>query len=145
MREIIPLLVGIALCLPLLSEGGSIFKLDIISDKYSAVIFDHEKHKAMTGCSTCHHQHGTGSGAKIDCRNCHKMNEQEFRRSVDFSMFTGCRNCHPPMSSSESGILNMPGLKAAYHRKCFTCHDVAGNPLNCTKSCHTERRILWQK
>lgn len=145
MKKIIPFLIVVALCLPLFSEGGSIFKLDSISNRYGAVLFDHEKHKLMTDCSTCHHQHGTGSAAKIDCRNCHRMNDKEFRRVLDFSSFTSCRNCHPPISSSESGILNMPGLKAAYHRKCFNCHDVVGNPMNCTKSCHKERRISWQR
>jgi hypothetical protein len=37
----------------------------------------------------------------------------------------------------------MPGLKVAYHQKCFQCHwgmaDVGVSPQSCTVMCHDKR------
>ena len=63
---------------------------------------------------------------KVSCQTCHHNSGDEIR---------ACKDCHNipfnPQNSSK------PGLKAAYHQRCMSCHkEVFGGPESCTV-CHT--------
>lgn len=64
---------------------------------------------------------------KVSCIVCHHNSGEEIH---------ACRDCHDnpfnPQNSSK------PGLKAAYHQRCLTCHkeDFKGGPESCNK-CHS--------
>lgn len=62
---------------------------------------------------------------KIDCSRCHH-NSKEVQP---------CKNCHDKPFDSQ--YPNKPGLKAAIHQKCLSCHqDKFGGPDKCV-FCHT--------
>lgn len=114
--------------------------LDSISDKFEPVIFTHETHAAMVdNCGTCHHEHGN-NGA-LPCKECHSLSPSAFKNSVT-SSFMACMNCHSDYSPSDP---TMPGLKVAYHTKCFQCHrgmyDVGIDPKGCAELCHARKEV----
>jgi hypothetical protein len=111
--------------------------LDDIADRFEPVRFDHKEHVDMAdSCGECHHQHGTEK--TITCRECHRIDPSAFKKSVGASTFSSCRSCHGASFQPEN--LGMPGLKAAYHRACFSCHrevnEVGIDPKGCTELCH---------
>lgn len=120
--------------------------LNSISNKYTPVKFNHEKHISMSGgCSQCHHEHQKNES--LTCKDCHNLTPALFKNSVHRN-FMACRNCH---SEFNPQVPQMPDLKAAYHRACFQCHrgmDVGIEPKGCAGRCHllktakTERRSL---
>lgn len=115
--------------------------LDSITDRFEAVRFDHGEHVDMAdSCGECHHQHGTEK--TITCRECHRIDPSAFKKSVGVSTFSSCKSCHGTSFSAENQ--GMPGLKAAYHRACFSCHrevnDVGLDPKGCTNLCHERRK-----
>ena len=65
--------------------------------------------------------------SKVKCRTCHHNSGDEIH---------ACKDCHgapfDPHNSSK------PGLKAAYHQRCRSCHpeDFSDGPESC-KNCHT--------
>lgn len=124
------------------SAGPGVIMLDSLKDRYDAVRFDHAKHTALAGnCGKCHHEHGDNSS--LPCKDCHALTADQFRQSVTRS-FVACRGCHGAFDRSNP---KMPGLKAAYHNKCFQCHkgmgDVGSDPKGCAVMCHakSERTI----
>jgi len=100
------------------------------------VAFDHGMHTSIAaGCNGCHHQH-----QEVDisqCVGCHEF-ETLAARKVATGGFLACRHCHGEITPDAPG---MPGLKAAYHLKCFTCHlgmkGLGQGPQGCTTQCHT--------
>jgi len=93
-----------------------ILVLDSLSKLYDPVKFDHGMHSSMTeSCTECHHKDTAGSA-------------------------TPCRNCH---STFDPAMDSQPGLKGAYHRKCFQCHEIkAGSDpaTGCTEKCHAKKQ-----
>ncbi len=87
--------------------------LDQLVERYEAVIFDHERHAAMStmgggNCRLCHHD---TSEHEIGC----------------------CCDCHPATNGTSG-----PGhidLKAAYHRQCMFCHRDWSGEADCV-ICH---------
>jgi hypothetical protein len=111
--------------------------LSSISDKFEPVTFDHAKHVSLAGkCDACHHH---GNGAASTCQQCHNLSPAVFKNSVAHT-FLPCSSCH---GSPDPGNPTMPGLKVAYHKKCFECHRGMGNvgldPKGCTELCHAKK------
>lgn len=100
------------------------------------VTFDHAMHTAISSdCNGCHHQH---QGVDVaQCVGCHDL-ETLATRKVAAGGIVACRHCHGEITPDAPG---MPGLKVAYHRKCFTCHlgmkGLGEGPQGCTSQCHT--------
>lgn len=114
-------------------------RIDILSQDYAAVDFDHAGHVGMIGdCAECHH-HTAGTPAKRpDCFRCHS--------GVGSSATASCKGCHPAQPFSSDYLrekdadlgryhIDKPGLKAAYHRGCVGCHEGSGGPTGCL-DCH---------
>jgi hypothetical protein len=145
MKNILPVMVLLALCLFVISslqaapaKGPDVVTIDSLKDKYEAVRFDHAKHTGLaTDCGTCHHEHGSNSS--LPCKDCHDLSKDQFSKSVT-KTFSACKNCH---STFERSNPRMPGLKVAYHNKCFQCHkgmaDVGTDPKACAGICHTKK------
>lgn len=111
--------------------------LGSISEQYNAVTFDHQKHVSLADkCAACHHH---GNGNTSSCKECHSLSSSAFKSSV-VNNFMACSNCH---SSSDRDNPAVPGLKVAYHQKCFECHRGMGNigldPKGCTEICHAKK------
>jgi len=112
--------------------------IDNIKGDLSPVEFNHAAHVEMAGtCGQCHHQHGMEPGKQ--CMECHEIGPEKYRASAKNS-FLGCSNCHSEQSGEAP---EMPGLKVAYHKKCFSCHvGMAGlgeTPKACAELCHTKK------
>lgn len=91
-----------------------ILTLDSLSNLYGPVTFKHEMHtKLADSCTDCHHQDSEGEA-------------------------TPCKDCH---STFDPAVDEMPGLKGAYHRKCFECHEIkaGSDPAGCSGKCHTRK------
>ena len=111
--------------------------LGSLSDKYTAVTFDHSKHVTIAGtCAACHHH---GNGNTSSCKECHALSPAAFKSSL-INSFMPCSNCHGAYDRENAA---MPGLQVAYHKKCFECHrgmgDVGSNPKGCTELCHAQK------
>lgn len=85
--------------------------LDRFKDRYGSVVFSHRLHAEMAdmggGCESCHHYNTEGP-------------------------VLSCGSCHEPGSANELG---KPGLIAAYHRQCISCHREWQRTVEC-RSCH---------
>ena len=119
------------------SQSPGVRVLKTMSSTYSPVTFDHRKHVALANnCAACHH-HGTGDPSS--CKSCHRLSPSVFTSSV-VQNFMPCSNCH---TANDRENPTMPGLKVAYHKKCFECHrgigDIGSNPQGCTVMCHTKK------
>jgi hypothetical protein len=140
------------LCMPALlgtvwaTEQGSepappsVVQLDALADQYGEVTFNHEMHTYIAkGCGDCHHQHNTTLSKS--CLSCHDLDASVFRQSA-VTEFIACRNCHGDYSPA---MPSMPGLKVAYHKKCFGCHvgigELGESPKACAKTCHAPRTV----
>ncbi|HWR58692.1 MAG TPA: cytochrome c3 family protein [Thermodesulfovibrionales bacterium] len=126
------------------AKNPDVITLDSLSDKYEAVVFTHERHASMAGnCGTCHHEHGS-SGA-LPCKACHSLTPSAFKNSVTRG-FIACKNCHSDFSPAEP---KLPGLKVAYHGKCFKCHrgisNVGIDPKGCAELCHSIKELKISK
>lgn len=120
------------------ADAPGVRVLGSLKDAYAPVIFDHPKHAAIAAsCAACHHEHAMGSG--LPCKQCHALTPATFRNSVSHS-FSSCKSCHGEFDRDNAG---MPGLKTAYHRRCFTCHrgmgDIGTDPKGCTELCHARK------
>lgn len=107
-----------------------------LKNKYNPVTFNHEMHTAIAGnCGTCHHQHD--DKARATCKECHSLSPAAFKSSLKQS-FGACSSCHSDYSPE---MPELPGLKTAFHKKCFQCHvgigDLGLSPGACAKTCHT--------
>lgn len=113
--------------------------IDLMSEYYEAVEFDHEMHTELgEDCSACHH-HTTGTGSTDDrCVRCHAESGEVAT--------VGCSDCHvtDPFSADQINKeaadvyqyhIDKPGLKAAYHWNCIGCHTEMDGPTEC-QDCH---------
>ncbi len=126
------------------AKSPDVTTIESLSDKYEAVVFTHERHATMAGnCGTCHHEHG--NSGTLPCQECHSLAPSAFKNSVTRS-FMACKNCHGAYSPSEP---KMPGLKVAYHTKCFQCHrgisNVGLDPKGCAELCHAAKTLKVSK
>jgi len=112
--------------------------IDHIQKQYSPVTFDHAMHAGLAeNCGKCHHQH---SEKMISvCKECHALNADAFKSSAKEG-FLPCSGCHSDYSADAPG---MPGLKVAFHKKCFECHvgigELGSSPRGCSQTCHTKK------
>jgi hypothetical protein len=111
--------------------------LSSISNIYEPVKFDHSIHTMYAGnCMTCHHEHPNNAN---QCKQCHNIDESLFKKTA-VGHFIACSSCHAEPDPSNPA---MPGLKVAYHRKCFQCHRGMGkigiDPKGCTELCHAKK------
>ncbi len=98
-------------------SAPGILILDSLSKLYGPVKFDHALHSSMTD----------------SCKECHHMDTADSP--------TPCRSCH---STFDPAMDSKPGLKGAYHRKCFQCHEIkAGSDpaTGCTEKCHARKEM----
>jgi hypothetical protein len=119
-------------------EMPGVIVLKYLQNKYRPVTFNHEVHASIAGsCGTCHHQHD--DKARATCKECHALSEGAFKASVKHS-FAACSSCH---SDPSPDMPEMPGLKVAFHKKCFQCHvgigDLGASPGACVKTCHAKK------
>ncbi len=110
--------------------------INTVQKKFGPVDFDHAKHAALAeGCGQCHHTHNDKMNAS--CKECHAIDAAHFKRSVK-QQFLPCSGCHTEASAQSP---ELPGLKVALHKKCFTCHigmgELGTSPKGCTQICHT--------
>jgi hypothetical protein len=114
--------------------------LDSMVKLFDGVEFDHAMHIDLgEDCSVCHH-HTTGTGTTDErCVSCHA--ESEAAATVS------CRSCHVenPFSADHINLvssnvylfhIDKPGLKAAYHWNCVSCHEQMDGPTGC-QDCHS--------
>jgi hypothetical protein len=109
-----------------------------IMNQYGPVTFNHEMHVGIAGnCGTCHHQHD--EKVKAGCTECHSLSAGAFKASAKHG-FSPCNSCHADPSPD---MPEMPGLKVALHKKCFSCHlgmgELGASPGACTKTCHAKK------
>lgn len=109
--------------------------INAVQKKFGPVQFDHAKHASLAeGCGQCHHMHN--DKLNTSCRECHSIDKTHFKSSVK-QPFLPCSGCHTDASPDAPEI---PGLKVALHKKCFTCHigmgDLGASPKGCTQICH---------
>ena len=108
-----------------------------LSELYEPVEFEHAMHTDLADCARCHH-HATGTGpATPSCGRCHP--------GTGAAADVSCRGCHAPDPFSapnlkkleEPGLyhIDKPGLKAAYHLNCLSCHRETDAPTGC-QDCH---------
>jgi hypothetical protein len=112
-------------------------EIDVLSDRYGEVAFDHELHADYAACSECHH-HTTGEAPSDPvCATCHQAGEE--------AETVSCATCHPIHPFSEELIeqkarstryhIDIIGLQGAYHLNCLSCHEAIGGPTGCL-DCH---------
>ena len=110
--------------------------IDVISDQYQGVTFNHRQivKKMMEKIqgdilATNFHQ-----GKDLICESCHHNSP-----TVN-SPPPKCISCHAHSEDDQEG--SIPGMKAAYHRQCFECHEVMGiekpHSEDCV-ACHKEK------
>jgi hypothetical protein len=121
-------------------EGISIpdtIVIDYLKDIYSPVNFDHSMHMDIAeSCGECHHVHSKEINST--CSECHSLDSDAFKESVQEG-FPPCSGCHEDYYIEEP---EMPGLKVAFHRKCFGCHvgigELGNSPMGCVEMCHVK-------
>lgn len=91
------------------NEWPTVNKSEYLAIKYGPATEFHKVMSEKVSCNTCHHN----SGDEIHA----------------------CRDCHDSPANPHNST--KPGLKAAYHQRCISCHkeDFSG-PDSC-KKCHT--------
>lgn len=97
-----------------LPEHGMMI-LDELEKVYDPVLFNHGKHAQMSEM--------TGG-----CENCHHF-------APPTTEHPACKECHAP-NALHSKI--QPGLKAAYHRHCLSCHNEWDTETHC-ELCHYKK------
>lgn len=123
-------------------ERGKIpseIEIGSVAGLYGEVYFDHEMHLDLADtCSECHH-HTLGSYViDEDCARCHRESEP-----TDEVSCGGCHAADPfsaeylksKMDNPDLYHVDKPGLKAAYHLNCITCHRQMDAPVGC-QDCH---------
>ena len=63
-------------------EGPDVVELDVLSNIYTAVTFDHAMHADMATCASCHH-HTTGTATEdTKCMPCHAASDAARARAL---------------------------------------------------------------
>ena len=121
-------------------EAPEEVKLDVLSNIYDPVVFDHAMHMYMTSCAACHH-HTTGLPSEdVKCVRCHATNVQHDE--------VACTGCHAAgngragqLKETTAGDLfhtETTGLKRAYHLQCLGCHREMEAASGC-EDCHPKK------
>jgi hypothetical protein len=97
------------------ADGPGVMLMNSMKGKYGPVAFSHRVHAQMAEMSG-------------GCYGCHHYNDTALR-------ILPCGDCHPGERKREN--VNLPDLKAAYHRRCLDCHRQWSGSPDC-KSCHLE-------
>ncbi len=121
------------------TDAPGVIIIKYLQNRYGPVTFDHSMHVSLAGsCGKCHHQHNDKTRAM--CGECHSLSAGQFKASVK-NGFLPCSGCHTDYSPDTP---EMPGLKVAFHKKCFECHigvgELGSSPEGCVKTCHTQTR-----
>jgi hypothetical protein len=90
--------------------------IDVLEDLYGPTKFPHKKHLHMAATT-------------FDCSECHHYAPPSNNNPA-------CKDCHSPYEMRPD--LELVGLKAAYHRRCLTCHAQWSNNTNC-ELCHVSK------
>ena len=90
--------------------------IDVLEDEYEPTKFPHKKHVHMVENT-------------LDCYECHHFTPPARKK-------TPCKDCHSPYENRPD--LEVVGLKAAYHRRCLTCHAQWSQNTNC-ELCHRSK------
>ncbi len=90
--------------------------IDVLEDEYGPTKFPHKKHLHMAVNT-------------LDCYECHHFTPPSDKK-------TPCKDCHSPYELRPD--LELVGLKAAYHRRCLTCHAQWSQNTNC-ELCHKSK------
>jgi len=91
--------------------------IDVLEDLYGPTKFPHKKHLHMASTT-------------FDCAECHHYTPPNVNSPVP------CKDCHSPYEMRQD--IELVGLKAAYHRRCLTCHAQWSNNTNC-ELCHVSK------
>ncbi len=119
------------------SDAPETVTIDVLSELYDPVEFNHAGHIEMVECSDCHH-HTVGTVSKRwNCIKCH--NNPLAGDTVS------CSDCHPQDRFSSQYLATLddpelfhkekPGLKGAFHLNCVGCHREMDGPTGC-EECH---------
>jgi hypothetical protein len=90
--------------------------IKVLEDEYEPVKFPHRKHAHMLETN-------------FDCTECHHFAPPTPKNPP-------CKDCHNPYEYRED--IEQVGLKAAYHRRCLTCHAQWSQSTNC-ELCHASK------
>lgn len=117
--------------------GPDEITIDQLANLYEPVLFYHLTHQEMYDCSRCHH--GEDEEAERGCMTCHGGRPLDTQSS--------CSACHDPQYPADIDKkkseqephnkyhIDTPGLVAAYHLQCRTCHFNESGPTGC-QECH---------
>jgi hypothetical protein len=98
------------------ADGPGVVLMNKMTGQYGPVVFGHRSHAQMAemsgGCNGCHHYNDTS--LKI----------------------LPCKTCHPAERKRQN--IDIPDLKAAYHRQCLACHRQWNGSPECS-TCHLEK------
>ncbi|MFT5702350.1 MAG: hypothetical protein ACI8ZB_005269 [Desulforhopalus sp.] len=110
--------------------------INLISDLYQPVSFDHLMHSEIYDCNRCHHASDNAED-NGNCTTCHSG------RPIGGK--SPCSSCHSPNSyeaSQDSASIaraqyhiDTPALKATWHLLCRNCHVADDGPTDC-QDCH---------
>ena len=135
-------LLGLPLSVPSAMDGPEVIELNILSNIYTAVTFDHAMHAEMASCAACHH-HTTGMPAEdASCMRCHEASGEANEITC-----SGCHAINPGKAHNmkESQAANLyhtdtTGLKRAYHLQCLGCHIEMEAASGC-EDCHPKKEV----
>jgi len=144
MRTALALTVGTIMLSPAIAwsmdadDAPEAVTIDVMSNLYEPVEFDHAMHVDYASCQECHH-HTTGDiVADPNCARCHHNHDE--------NDVVGCSECHVAERFHEEYLktledpklyhIDKPGLKGAYHLNCVGCHIITSGPTGCV-DCHT--------
>jgi hypothetical protein len=120
------------------SDAPDTVSINVMSEIYGPVEFDHTMHADYASCQECHH-HTTGEIVKNpNCARCHHNHDE--------NDVVSCSECHAIDRFDEKYLrtlenpklyhIDKPGLKGAYHLNCISCHEITAGPTGCVE-CHT--------
>lgn len=114
-------------------------RIEVLTDKYEPVLFDHALHDGYASCVECHHHVISAPPSDPLCLPCHSDGKE--------LAAVGCGDCHLVDRYATQNIQktkltyhnDTPGLIGAYHLNCISCHRVIGTgPVGC-EECHAKK------
>ncbi|WP_136807050.1 cytochrome c3 family protein [Desulfosediminicola flagellatus] len=106
--------------------------IDILSELYEAVVFDHGMHVESYSCGSCHHHTAGDQVEHENCKKCHSASVM-----LDDVSCIGCHQQYTFPAKAETYVYHIDklGLQGALHLQCVGCHTDEGGPVGCTE-CH---------
>lgn len=113
-------------------ELPEVVTIDILSELYEAVVFDHAMHEEMYSCGSCHHHTAGDEAQHENCKKCHAASAM-----FDDVSCISCHHQHTPPEPLKKTIYHIDklGLQGALHQQCVGCHTDESGPVGCTE-CH---------